>query len=172
VFFDRDGVLNVDTGYLYDPGEFVWVEGAPEAIAAAKAAGRIVIVVTNQSGVARGYYEESHVHALHAFMNEQLAARGLPPIDAFYHCPYNDVGSIAAYVHPDHPDRKPNPGMVLRAIADHDLDPTRCILIGDRESDMEAGRRAGIRAVLFSGGKLDECVLRALDELGDSPTAA
>ncbi|MBY6241623.1 HAD-IIIA family hydrolase [Methylosinus sp. Sm6] len=172
VFFDRDGVLNVDTGYLYDPADFVWVEGAPEAIAAAKAAGLLVVVATNQSGVARGYYEESHVHALHAFMNDDLTARGLPRIDAFYHCPYNDVGSVDIYVRPDHPDRKPNPGMLLRAIADHGLDPMRCVMIGDKESDVEAGFRAGMRALRFEGGKLDALTRRALAELLDSSAAA
>jgi D-glycero-D-manno-heptose 1,7-bisphosphate phosphatase len=156
VFFDRDGVLNVDTGYLHDPAELRWIEGAPEAIAAVHQAGLLAIVVTNQSGVARGFYGEPEVRALHAFMDADLQQLGVAPVDAYYYCPYHSEGSVAAYVHPDHPDRKPNPGMILRALHEHDLDPRCCLLVGDQPSDMEAARRAGMPGLRYSGGRLDD----------------
>jgi len=162
VFFDRDGVLNVDTGYLSDPADFRWIAGAPAAIAAVHAAGLMAIVVTNQSGVARGFFDESAVHTLHAHMNAELARLGIAGIDAFYHCPYHSEGRVTAYLHPDHPDRKPNPGMILRALADHGLDPGACLIVGDRASDLEAGRRAGVRGQLFTGGRLDALLIPLL----------
>ncbi len=164
VFFDRDGVLNVDTGYLHDPADFVWMPGAPEAVRLVRDAGLKAIVVTNQSGVARGLYTEAAVHRLHAHMNALLARHGTS-IDAFYHCPFHDRGTVAAYVVADHPDRKPNPGMLLRAIAEHGLDPARCLIVGDRESDLEAGRRAGVAGLLYPGGRLDARIAPALRAL-------
>jgi D-glycero-D-manno-heptose 1,7-bisphosphate phosphatase len=164
VFFDRDGVLNVDTGYLHDPAEFAWIPGAPEAVRMVREAGLKAIVVTNQSGVARGLYSEAAVHRLHAFMNDELARHGTA-IDAFYHCPYHESGTVAAYAVPDHPDRKPNPGMLLRAIAEHGLEPGRCLIVGDRASDIEAGRRAGVAGLLFTGGRLDDLLAPAVARL-------
>lgn len=164
VFFDRDGVLNVDTGYLHDPAQFEWVPGARDAIRMVREAGLLAIVVTNQSGVARGYYDEAAMHRLHDWMNVELGGEGLG-ISAFYHCPYHDTGSVAEYVVVDHPDRKPNPGMILRAMSDFGLDPVRCLIIGDKDSDVEAGRRAGIPGVLFTGGRLDDALRPAMERL-------
>lgn len=152
-FFDRDGVLNRDTGYLHRAEDFEWMPGAMAAIAAANSAGLAVVVVTNQSGVARGFYGEADVEALHAWMNDELAARGAR-IDRFYHCPYHEDGVVEAYRVADHPDRKPNPGMLLRAIKDMDLDPVRSFLIGDQPSDMAAGAGAGVATYLFDGSDL------------------
>ena len=154
VLFDRDGVLNVDTGYLHRPQEWVWIDGAPETIASVKKRGQLAIVVTNQSGIARGYYDETHLHALHAWVNDDLEHRTGVRIDAFYHCPYLPDAPVAALAHPDHPDRKPNPGMLLRAIADHGLDPASCLMIGDKDSDMQAAAAAGVTGKLFRGGDL------------------
>lgn len=165
VFFDRDGVLNVNTGYLHRAEDWRWIEGAPEAIAAVQKAGLLAIVVTNQSGVARGLYGEAAIHSLHAFVDTDLQGRGLGPITAYYHCPYHSEGSVAAYIHPDHPDRKPNPGMILRAIQEHDLDPRRCLLVGDQPSDIEAARRAGLPGLLYAGGRLDDLLRPHLDGL-------
>lgn len=158
VFFDRDGVLNEDTGYVHDPAEFRWIAGAQAAIARVRAAGFLAIVVTNQSGVARGLYGEDAVLRLHAWMNSQLGGEG-QGISAFYHCPFFGGGSVARYAVEDHPDRKPNPGMILRAIADFALDPGACHLIGDRASDLEAARRAGVAGHLFPGGDLDSFIM-------------
>ena len=159
VIFDRDGVLNVDHGYVAQPERLDWTPGARRAVAALNRAGVLAIVVTNQSGVARGLYDLAAVVALHAIMQVELAAEGAR-IDAFYMCPFHAEASIAAFRHPDHPDRKPNPGMILRAIADWRIDPDRALMVGDKESDMEAARRAGIAGVLFEGGDLAEFLAR------------
>ncbi|NGM50233.1 HAD family hydrolase [Caulobacter sp. 602-2] len=153
VFFDRDGVLNADHGYVHDPARLEWIPGAREAVAALTRAGVRCIVVTNQSGVARGYFPETAVHALHAFMREELARTG-GEIAAFYHAPFHKDAVIEAYRHDDHPDRKPNPGMILRGLAEHGLSPETCVLVGDNDSDVEAARRAGVEGFLFEGGDL------------------
>ena len=163
-FFDRDGVLNLDTGYVHRPVDFQWTPGAMAAIAAANAAGLAVVVVTNQSGVARGYYGEADVEALHAWMYGELARSGAR-IDRFYHCPYHEDGVVEAYRVANHPDRKPNPGMLLRAVADLDLDPKASFLIGDQPSDMTAGERAGVAPYLFDGGDLLALTRRAIAAL-------
>ncbi len=163
IFFDRDGVLNVDTGYLFRIEDFDWIKGAPEAIAWAAGRGYRTIVITNQSGIGRGYYTEDDMHRLHRWMNEDLRQRAGCTIDAFYHAPWHPDASLPAYRQDDHPDRKPNPGMILRAIRDFDLAPEECLMIGDRESDMEAARRSGVPGLLFSGGDLLQAAQGALE---------
>ncbi len=162
VFFDRDGVLIEDTGYPHRVQDLHWLPGAREAIGRVNAAGRLALVVTNQSGVARGLYGLDAVERFHSAMQEQLAQAGAR-IDAFYACPYHPEASVERWRHPDHPDRKPNPGMVLQAIADHGIDPRRSVLIGDRESDLEAARRAGVRGLLYRGGDLAAFIAPLLD---------
>ncbi|MDZ4370727.1 MAG: HAD family hydrolase [Phenylobacterium sp.] len=153
LFLDRDGVLNEDRGFVHRWEDFHWVEGARETVARFNAAGWLVIVVTNQSGVGRGYYTEDAVHRLHAAMREDLKAAGAW-IDAFYHAPQHPDAADPAYRHPDPPLRKPNPGMILQAMQDWPIDRDASMLIGDKPSDLEAALRAGIRGVLFSGGDL------------------
>jgi D-glycero-D-manno-heptose 1,7-bisphosphate phosphatase len=155
LFLDRDGVLNEDRGYVSRWEDFRWIPGAREAVAAFNRAGWLVIVVTNQSGVGRGFYTEEAMHALHAQMREDLATAG-GHIDAFYHAPQHPEAPVEAYRHPDPPLRKPNPGMILQALAEWPIDPDASLLIGDKPSDLEAALRAGIRGVLFEGGDLAE----------------
>jgi D-glycero-D-manno-heptose 1,7-bisphosphate phosphatase len=154
VIFDRDGVLNVDHGYVGDASRLEWTPGARRAVLRVNTAGLLAIVATNQSGVARGHFDEAAVEALHGVMRADLAAIGAR-IDAFYVCPFLADAQIARYRHGDHPDRKPNPGMILRALADWSIDPARALMVGDKASDMEAARRAGIAGALFPGGDLD-----------------
>jgi D-glycero-D-manno-heptose 1,7-bisphosphate phosphatase len=156
-FLDRDGVLIVDSGYPHKAEDLVFIDGAAAGVRRLRHAGFHIVVVTNQSGVARGLFSLAEMDAFHALMRAALAAEGAE-IDAIYACPYLPDAAVAAFSHPDHPDRKPNPGMVLRAIADLDLDPERSILIGDKESDMEAARRAGVTGARFHGGDLDAFV--------------
>ena len=156
VFLDRDGVLNIDHGYVADPNRLEWIDGAREAVAALTRAGLMVMVVTNQSGIGRGYFTEDAMHAFHAAMQAQLAPLG-GRIDAFYFAPHHE-DAIEAYRVIDHPDRKPNPGMLLRAIAEHDLDPTQSFIIGDQTRDLQAGERAGVQGYRFEGGDLDAFV--------------
>jgi len=153
LFLDRDGVLNEDQGYVHRWEDFRWIAGARETVAAFNRAGWLVIVVTNQSGVGRGYYSEEDMHALHARMNAELAAAGAR-LDAIYFCPQHPEAPLARYRHPDPPGRKPNPGMILQALQDWPIDAHRSILVGDKRSDLEAAERAGIRGVLFGGGDL------------------
>lgn len=157
VFFDRDGVLNVDRDYVYKVEDLEWMPGAKAAVARLNAAGVLVIVVTNQSGVARGYFAEADVDRFHEAMQADLAAVGAR-IDAFYSAPYHENAVEQRYRHPDHPDRKPNPGMVLRAIDDFGIDPARSIIIGDKPRDIAAGAAAGVPGFLYQGGDLDEFV--------------
>lgn len=162
-FFDRDGVLNADCGYTHRPEDLVFVEGAVEALRMARAAGYLTVVVTNQAGIAKGRYDEAAVKGFHSHMNAQLRAQGAW-IDAFYFCPYHPDGSVAIYRRV-HPDRKPEPGMILRAIDDLSIDPARSFLIGDKETDIEAARRAGIEGYLYSTGGVDRIVAQALASL-------
>lgn len=153
LFLDRDGVLNEDPGYVHRWEDFRWITGAREAVAAFNEAGWLVFVVTNQSGVGRGYYAEDDVIALHAKMSESLTQVGAR-IDAYYYCPHHPEAALESYRHPDPPDRKPNPGMILRALNEWPVDVSRSIMIGDKQSDIEAARRAGIRGLLFPGDDL------------------
>ncbi|MBS0363364.1 MAG: HAD family hydrolase [Proteobacteria bacterium] len=153
LFLDRDGVLNEDRGYVSRWEDFRWIEGAREAVAAFNRAGWLVIVVTNQSGVGRGYYTEDAMHELHRRMSQELAAAG-GHIDAFYHAPQHPEAQAEAYRHPDPPLRKPNPGMLLQAMQDWPIDREASLMIGDKPSDLEAAERAGVRAALFEGGDL------------------
>ena len=162
LFLDRDGVLNEDRGYVHRWEDFCWIPGAREAVAAFNARDWWVFVVTNQSGVGRGYYPEADVLALHARMEADLAATGAR-IDAFYHCPFHPEALEDRYRHPDPPDRKPNPGMLLRAMADWPVDAARSVMVGDKPIDLEAGQRAGVRSLLFPGGDLEAFLAAELD---------
>jgi D-glycero-D-manno-heptose 1,7-bisphosphate phosphatase len=122
------------------------------------------VVVTNQAGIARGYYAEDTMHALHGWMQDQLAAHGAF-IDAFYHCPYHPEASVEQF-REDHFDRKPGPGMILRAFSDLHIDRDRSFLIGDKESDTEAARNAGIPGFLFAGGDIAAFLEKCLADLG------
>ena len=161
ILFDRDGVLNVDQGYAYDPAALEWIEGAREAVKAANDAGVLALVITNQSGIGRGYYTEAQMHAFHAAMQAELDQVGAR-IDAFYFAPHHEDAVEAHYRVADHPDRKPNPGMLLRAMADHDVDPARAVMIGDKPSDIQAAERAGIKGVRFEGGSLSDLIARLM----------
>jgi D-glycero-D-manno-heptose 1,7-bisphosphate phosphatase len=159
-FLDRDGVLNFDDGYVFRPEALRLVPGAAAAVRRLNAAGYLTVVVTNQSGVARGYFTEADMDAFHAHLVAALARDGAR-LDAIYSCPYHPEGIVERY-RADHPDRKPGPGMILRAIADLDIDTDRSFLIGDRSSDIEAARRAGIPGHLFGTDDLAVFVDRIL----------
>ena len=160
-FLDRDGVLNVDRGYVHRIADLQWIDGAQAAVRRLNDAGYLVLVVTNQSGIGRGYYDEAALEAVHARLAADFAASGAR-VDAFYACPFHPEAVHDRYRHPDHPDRKPNPGLILRAIADWGVDPAASFLIGDKPSDMEAARRAGVRGYPFAGGDLDALVARII----------
>lgn len=155
-FLDRDGVLNVDIGYLSRVEQIVWIEGAVGALKALREAGYALFVVTNQSGVARGYYDERAVHVLHDGMQRHLRNSGAW-IDEFVYCPHHPDGLDARYAI-ECPCRKPKPGMLLGLIEKHKILPSESLMIGDKPSDLEAGEAAGVPSYLFSGGALDTFV--------------
>ncbi|KRR24999.1 hypothetical protein CQ14_30740 [Bradyrhizobium lablabi] len=160
VFFDRDGVLNHDSGYTFEASKLQWIEGAREAVKAVNDAGYFAFVVTNQSGVARGFYEEGHVHALHRWMADEMASIGAH-IDAFEYCPDHPDGTVERYRRVND-RRKPGCGMITDLLGRFAVRADDSLLIGDKVSDLEAAHAAGLRGHLFSGGNLETFVKRLL----------
>ena len=144
-FFDRDGVIIEEADYISDPSLVRLCPFAVDAIRAMHDAGRLVIVVSNQSGIARGYFTEADLRAVEARMNELLAEAGVK-IDAAYYCFHHKKGIVPEYAI-DCDCRKPKPGLLLRAAKDLDIDLDASFMIGDKESDLEAGLNAGCRGV-------------------------
>jgi D,D-heptose 1,7-bisphosphate phosphatase len=163
VFLDRDGVLNDDSGYPHLPDHIRWTEGAPEAVKLLNDAGHFVFVITNQAGVARGFYAEGEVRVLHDWMNRQLRVKGAH-IDDWRYCPFHPEAAVDAY-RGAHPWRKPAPGMLTDLMAHWPIDASRSFLIGDKHSDVEAARNAGLPGHLFTGGSL----LRFVKEVMGNP---
>lgn len=147
VMLDRDGVINIDKGYVNSPDRFEWTEGAVDAIKYANDAGILVIVITNQSGIARGFYTESEFKTFMIWINTQLRARGAH-IDGWYYCPHHPTEGIAPFCI-DCECRKPKPGLINKVIYEWDLDPNCCIMVGDKESDIESASKSGIKGFLF-----------------------
>jgi D-glycero-D-manno-heptose 1,7-bisphosphate phosphatase len=156
VFLDRDGTLNHDdAGYTVRPEDLRLIDGAGEALARLKAAGFLLVVVSNQSGIGRGYYDAGAVHAFHAHLNAALGARA--EIDAFYFSSHAPGLEDATELH----RRKPNVGMFEEACAAHAIDVARSWMIGDRDSDLEFAARAGLRAILVRTGAGAKVVVAA-----------
>lgn len=150
VFLDRDGTLIEEVHYLSEPDQVRLIPGAADAVRKLNDAGVLVIVVTNQAGVARGYFPESRVAAVHERLSALLEECGAK-IDAFYYCPHHPTEGIGAYrVACD--CRKPKPGMLLTAARDFDIDLARSWMIGDKPGDAEAGAAAGCRTILVRTG--------------------
>ena len=150
VFLDRDGVINEDFGYVGSLDRFHFIDGIFEALQILQSRGFLLIVVTNQSGIARGYYSLQDFFALSRYMLQELSKRGIAIKEIFY-CPH-------------HPDegcscRKPNPGMIMKASKKYDIDLANSWMVGDKPSDIEAGMRAGIKnLVLLDNKKLIDIV--------------
>ena len=156
VFFDRDGVLNIDHGYTYRKQNFEWMPGAIETIKYFNDHNYFVFVITNQSGIARGYYTEQDMHALHKFMSEELGAHGAH-IDDFYYCPHYPDSQQERY-RTICTCRKPAPGMIEQAFHEWDIDKQHSFLIGDKQSDIQAAETINMSGYLFKGGNLYEFV--------------
>lgn len=142
-FIDRDGVINVDHGYVHRADQFELLPGVPAALQRLQEAGFLLIVVTNQSGIARGLYTEDDYARLTQHLRDLLAEDGVE-LDAVYHCPHLPDATVPAYRR-QCDCRKPSPGMLLRGIAEFGVDASRSVLIGDKPSDIQAGRAAGVR---------------------------
>ncbi len=153
-FLDRDGVLIKDTGYPHDPAQAEWTPGAAAAVKALNDSGHYVFVVTNQAGVARGYYPPEQVHVLHRWMAAALAAQGAH-VDAWEHCPHHPDGSVAAF-RGDCRRRKPNPGMIEDLMAAWPVRAEGSFLVGDKPTDLAAAAAVNLPGYHFTGGALDE----------------
>jgi D-glycero-D-manno-heptose 1,7-bisphosphate phosphatase len=150
LFLDRDGIINIDRDYVYRIEDFEWQPGIFDLVRLASAAGIPTVVVTNQSGIGRGLYSERDFQALTDHMCTRFTREGAP-ITAVYHCPFHPDAATPELRVPDHPWRKPNPGMLFAARDDLGLDLSASTLVGDRGSDMAAGRAAGVgRLILVS----------------------
>ncbi|MGD0586810.1 MAG: D-glycero-beta-D-manno-heptose 1,7-bisphosphate 7-phosphatase [Oryzomonas sp.] len=149
VFVDRDGTINVEKEYLYRVDEFEFIPGAPQALRLLNEAGFLVVVVSNQSGVARGYFTEEDVDILHRHIAAQLAKTGAR-VDAWYYCPHHPSGR-GSYSLPCR-CRKPMPGMLLEAARRHNIDLAASVMIGDKLVDVETGLAAGCRTILVRTG--------------------
>ena len=160
-FLDRDGVINVDSGYTHRPEDLRFIAGAPEAVRRLNDLGYYVFVVTNQAGVARGFYGLDAVRRFNREIEDRLAAHGAY-IDRFYVAPYHPEGRVPEFAI-EHEDRKPNPGMLLKAMADFPVVRESSFLIGDKDSDIEAARRAGVAAHLFDHADLAQFLTKVLE---------
>jgi D-glycero-D-manno-heptose 1,7-bisphosphate phosphatase len=174
-FLDRDGVINVDHGYVSRWEDFEFVPGAIQSLRRLQAAGHALVIVTNQSGVARGYYDEAAVQRLHESLRDHLAQQGIV-LAAIEHCPHLPGAPVARYAI-DCDCRKPAPGMILRSAQALGIDLGASVMFGDKPSDIEAGRRAGVGRCLLlatNGQPGDVAVdhpdlATALDALGIAP---
>lgn len=168
IFLDRDGNINVEKDYLYKVEDFEFEAGSLEAIKIFKDLGYLVVVVTNQSGVARGYYREEDVQILHKYLAEKSLEAG-GKIDAFYYCPHHPQKGVGEYKK-ECDCRKPGPGMFLEAQKKLDVDFPNSLVIGDKMSDVKAGKNLGMRGVLVrtGHGKLEEAKAEKNIEVYDS----
>ena len=154
VFLDRDGVINVDKSYVYKQEDFEFCEGVFEALQHFKRLGYLLIIVTNQSGIGRGYYREEDFQSLSAWMKQELLHVNIV-IDAIYHCPHApEVGCEC---------RKPKSGMFQEAIRDFDIDVRASWMIGDKQSDIEAALGAGIEQTIMLGKRNVKTILDTIN---------
>ncbi len=149
IFLDRDGTINIEKDYLYKKEDFEWEENAKKAIKIFKELGYKVIVITNQSGIARGYYTEEDLHKLHDYIQEELKKEGTE-IDAFYYCPNHEKG-IGKYKEKSR-DRKPDIGLFEKAKKEYGIDYQKSFMAGDKISDIEAAARLGMTPVFVKTG--------------------
>jgi D-glycero-D-manno-heptose 1,7-bisphosphate phosphatase len=163
VFLDRDGVINVDRGYVGQPRDFMLIEGASQAISTLNRSGYLVFVVTNQSGIARGYFTEDDFWTVTDYMNQVLGRQGAH-IDDIRFCPFHPNAKIDGY-RKTHHWRKPYPGMILDLLNHWAVDLDSSFLIGDSDRDLQAAHNAGIRGHLFTGDNLSDFLREVAPDL-------
>jgi len=155
-FIDRDGVINRDLHHVHRIEDWQWLPGAFEGLRVLQGAGYRLVVVTNQAGIGRGLYTEGQFQALTAYMRQGLQEQGIT-LAGVYHCPHHPQAGLGVYRQAC-ACRKPAPGMLVQAAAELSLDLAQSVLVGDKHSDIQAGRRAGLRACVLvrSGHALSE----------------
>ncbi len=163
IFFDRDGTLNVDVGYLHEFEKFQWIEGAIDAIKFCNENNFLAIVITNQSGIARGFYSEDDVKKIHLQMNEDLKKFNAH-IDDFFYCPHHPKGIVKKYSI-DCECRKPKSKLIEDACKKYNIDKKNSIMIGDKIRDVECAENAGVKGILFDEKNLLEKIKSSLNEL-------
>jgi D-glycero-D-manno-heptose 1,7-bisphosphate phosphatase len=170
VFLDRDGTINVDSGYVWHPRDLVLIAGSAAAIRRLNLADYLVIVVTNQSGVARGYFDEAAIHRFHQALSAQLAVAGAR-IDRFYFCPFHPTCGQGLHRRSSRL-RKPEIGMFELATRDFSISVSRSWMVGDQAVDMEFARRSGLRRILVTGDRKLSAEERALPDVIFEPSLA
>ncbi len=160
VFFDRDGTLNEEDHYLHKIEDFKWIEGAIDAIKYCNDNGYLAIVITNQSGVARGYYPESDIMKLYNWMNDDLVKHGAH-LDGIYYCPHHPNGKVKEYVI-ECDCRKPLPGMLFKAQKEQNIDLSASYLIGDGARDVECADAAGVKGIRYMSGNLYQVLVEGM----------
>ena len=168
LFLDRDGVVNVDHGYVYQSDKFEFIDGVFSTCKTFYDAGYKIIIVTNQSGIGRGYYTEADFLALTEWMKDQFSAHSIAVTDVYF-CPHHPKKARPEYLK-ECSCRKPAPGMLLQGIQEHNIDPACSIMVGDKLSDMQAAKKAGIttRVLVRSGQSFDESAKQEADLIIDS----
>ena len=169
VFLDRDGVINVDHGYVSTWERFEFLPGVPDALRALEDAGYLLIVVSNQSGIGRGYYCEADVESLNQAIAQHLGSTVGVTLSEFYHCPHHPTEAAGEFRR-QCDCRKPAPGMIRQAVLAHGVDLKTSLLVGDKDSDIEAGRAAGVaRLFLVRDGlpSTDQETFQVLGALSD-----
>jgi len=150
LFLDRDGIINIDKGYIHKVKDVEFVEGIFELCKKMQSEGYLIFVVTNQAGIDRGMYKPSDVDTLHAFMAEEFKKHGIT-VTKFRFCPHHPEFSGPCSC------RKPEPGMIVKNIEEFDIDPGESIMIGDKPSDTQAGKNAGVKTcILVRSGYFDD----------------
>lgn len=151
IFLDRDGTLNIDHGYVHEIDQFQFIEGSIEALQALKKMGYLLVLVTNQSGIARGYFSEEQFLQLTEWFDWSLADRGVD-FDGIYYCPHHPEGK--GEYRQDCDCRKPKGGMLLQGIEELNIDPAQSFMVGDKVEDLQAGAAAKVRyKILVKTGK-------------------
>ena len=156
-FLDRDGTLNEDTGFLYKIKDFKWIKGAVNALRILKKNNFLIIVVTNQSGVSRGFYSENDIKKLHKWMNQQLLKYDLMIDDFFFATDLPNNNNINSR-------RKPSPAMLNEAVEKYNLDKNKCFMLGDKQTDVEAAKNAKIKGFLFKEDDLSVKISKILKD--------
>lgn len=174
VFLDRDGTINVEKNYLIDPEEFEFIPGVPEALKGLQDVGFLLVVVTNQSGIARGYFSPEQVAKLHKHMCDLLGGYGVF-ISGIYVCPHHPTSGVGEYRR-DCDCRKGKPGMLLQAAEDLDIDLRQSYMVGDKAADISAGAAAGCRCLLVKTGHglkwMESAECQGVRAVTDLPEAA